>query len=910
MAINKRCPRADLVSVGVRGVINSRLSSVREAVSAGFSMVEVMVSLLIIAIITTAAVAFIVSSLGGSSAQKERQQAIFVADQQMEQIKALPTSEISLTNDSSALVEGRTLAMVQTLWGQAAANDLNIPQQDDETSDLDYDPQAGQAGETLAVPTMPTVAKGGLTYQLYNFIDVCWLNDATQTCGTSETSTTTLDYRATVDVTWTSKTCKSGCSYSDSTIIDPALDPTFNTNISTPSGTITAESNSDPTISLSSTQVSSGVLYADSGADPNGNTCKTNASGASYPGTEVTVTGTSFQSGMTADLSGTARDSGSIAANSLYQPDATHVEFCIATGDQPGNYTVTLINTDKGHFPLTITEVPAIFSAGNWTKGTPTLSVKAGGVEVGATISLCESTTTIGCTSAVSSGTATWTDPGAATTSNSNFTVPEQVSTDSPVVTPASLANWTGPINGKTAILLITNPSDKTTATWTITAPNATSPGTSSGLPVGEAVARTITGTFSSSATVFTSCTTTSAISSQTTSAIAFSSLTASGGSGCGVGKTAVVSIYNPDGGSTSETYTIDALPTETSYSPSPVYIGASNSLVINGTNFIGPATVTVSPSTGVSWSSVTVNASNKITLANLVFTTAGNYQITVKNADGGTPTAAVPSLTVSAPSVTGVSPTSVNISASPSTTFTLTGSDLQSGAHISVVSGCGTMSPSSPTLNLSGQFTASFSAIGNCSLKVTNPDNSSATFPSAILVNPTVTGITPTSVGANSASKQFTLTGAGLANGQTITLVSGCGTMTPASATLSSSKFSASFSAAGTCTLKLTSGTASATFTLLTVDPAPAEISYLASPSVAKGTQSTITVTGSGFASGIALAVTPPGGGKLNQSSVTYNSPTSVTFTIQPSKTGTYTLQFTNLDGGVSNTFTIQDTS
>lgn len=853
-------------------------------------MVEIMVSLLIIAVISTAAAAFIVNGLKGSTVQKERQQATFLADQQLEKIKGLPTSQISSTNLSSKLVEGRSQSAVSALFATAAANNMNIPRTDDETSAFNYDSSAGS--NSLAVPTVTTVTINNLTYTIYNFVDVCWLDPSAGTCGTSETATTTMDYRATVDVTWTSKSCSGGCNYSDSTIIDPSLDATFNTNISTPSGTITSEANADSQLPA----LANGQVYTDSGlymdASGTANTCEPNPSGSTYQGTLVTVTGSDFLAGMTADLSGTTRDSGSIVAASIYQPTASVVEFCLAGGDQPGNYTITLVNTDKGHFPLSIVEVPYVERANGWTTDDQTTTLQGGGIEAGATVTR----------DATSTGAATW--------SSATVTAPPTSDT-SPALSTVALSNFSGPTNGTKAVLDIKNP-DGTTATYTVTAPDATSTTPSGvGVPIGQMVTRTIGGTTflnpytSEPVQGSTQCTTPIRVpdASITATSYPITDSTYAVDANCAVGQHVVVNLYGTDGSSTSASWVIDALPAWSGVSPSSVPVSTSKTVTVTGSGFQSGATVVSQtvPSGGSAGLGTTTVASATSLSFSMNPTKVGSYTFSIKNPDGGLSTTTFAVTATGPPAETSISPGTI-AGTNVNKTFTIAGTSVQSGAGVQLSSGPGTMSVTSTTVSPSSGITlvAKFSATGTYKLVIVNPDGgTSNTFNVVVDALPSVTSVTPSQVGVN-ATKTFTLSGSGVQSGATVQKVSGPGTVT-AGVVSGSSTFSASFSASGTYTLQVVNpdGGVSNSFTI-TANPA-AKITGLSPTSVSRRANTAWTLTGSNFQSGASVSFVY-NGSALSLSNVTVASTTSISFNATTSNTkGTLSVSVTvtNPDGG-----------
>jgi hypothetical protein len=110
-------------------------------------------------------------------------------------------------------------------------------------------PASGCAAATD--PNFNCVTEGKVVYQLRTFIDPCWLPTGTSTstnttrnlaCAASSTPPAgspgvSMEYRVTVATTWqggASTNCAKGCSFNDSTLIDPHGDAIFNSNISQP----------------------------------------------------------------------------------------------------------------------------------------------------------------------------------------------------------------------------------------------------------------------------------------------------------------------------------------------------------------------------------------------------------------------------------------------------------------------------------------------------------------------------------------------------------------------------------------------------------------------------------------------------------------------------------------------------
>ncbi|HTW21845.1 MAG TPA: prepilin-type N-terminal cleavage/methylation domain-containing protein, partial [Mycobacteriales bacterium] len=557
----------------------------------GFSMVEMMVALLIIAIVSAASVAFFVANIRGVNDQRQHQEAVYLANQQMETVTSLPVSK---------LVSGRTQAEVTALYSSAAATALNISAQDDTTNAGNYDSTASTTGNEV-VPLTVTQSVNSVPYSLTTFIDVCWYNNTTGFCTPTQTSSTTQEYRVSVYVTWTSAgTCANGCNYSTSTLIDPSSDPLFNTNISTPSATLTTPA--------------SGTVVNDNDAS----SCTTN--GNTYAGTLFSFTGGAYLKSNIRVLISTG--GGTIPSASIYQPSGSEVDFCLQTYDQPGTYTLSVINTDGGHFQTSITELPNLTSASGWTPTAKNLTLTGGGFESGATFAAT----------------------GASWTGTSGLVTGKSINNGDANDDSVTLTNFTGPTNGGTATITMTNP-DLTTATWTITAPKETSVSRTA-LVSGQTLSVTVGGSgFQSGFTpVVVNATGSATYLSSTAVSLSLTGIT--------VGTPATVIIYNPDGGaSNTMSFAVDAPPVVNSATPNKVVAGQTISVSIAGTGFVSGLTVSQTNGSGLTVSGLT---STSMTLS-VTASTVGTDALTITNPDGGT---ASFSLTVDAPpAIASVSP-------------------------------------------------------------------------------------------------------------------------------------------------------------------------------------------------------------------------------------------------------------
>jgi prepilin-type N-terminal cleavage/methylation domain-containing protein len=330
----------------------------------GFSMIEMMAALVVIGLLSAGSVAFFTTSLGGVNGQKQRQAAVFLADQQLQTVESLPVGK---------LVAGRTQTCVNTLFASAAATRLKISTQDDTSNSANYDSTAANCNAPT-VPITTTKTVNNVVYTLTTFVDTCWYDDATGLCGPTSSSTTNQEYRVSVDVAWTGKgNCSTGCTFNANTIIDPTADPLYNTNISAPTGSVTTPA--------------SATIFNDS----------TNNA--------MEITGTNFQNNIRVVIS-----SGGGTVTNISQPNGGLVDFTLAGGDVPGSYTISVINADGGHFQTTLNEVPQLSAVSGWTTAGRVLNLTGGGFEPGATLAT-PAGYTLTRTSYTAASIASWTGP-------------------------------------------------------------------------------------------------------------------------------------------------------------------------------------------------------------------------------------------------------------------------------------------------------------------------------------------------------------------------------------------------------------------------------------------------------------------------------------------------------------------
>jgi prepilin-type N-terminal cleavage/methylation domain-containing protein len=229
-------------------------------VDAGFTLVEVIVALMLMSIVLMAGGGFMIRSISASSSMSGRQNAVSVANQVLEQIRAVnPTFDGS---GVSPLVYGRSKAAVTAQWAAAATAGLDVSGTYTGSGATAFDADTYQLVVTtpISVPLQQTIKIGAETYTVDSLIGTCVRATTGTQCAKSGIGNELL--RAVVRVTWTlgdGKTCPGGvCAYSVSTLIDPTQDPVFNASRK-------PVANPDNATTTANTPVSVGVTVNDSG---------------------------------------------------------------------------------------------------------------------------------------------------------------------------------------------------------------------------------------------------------------------------------------------------------------------------------------------------------------------------------------------------------------------------------------------------------------------------------------------------------------------------------------------------------------------------------------------------------------------------------------------------------------------
>jgi prepilin-type N-terminal cleavage/methylation domain-containing protein len=646
--------------------LTRRLAAPDHEADRGFGMVEMMVSLVIIAIVTTAALSFFLNGLSSEAGQRQRQEAIYLADQQMQTVQAVPAAD---------LVQGRTSAAQTAALSTPVATTLNLAAQTDSTSGAGFD---SNAADTTLIPLSQTQTVNKVNYTLWTFVYACHLQVSSNTlCGPNAATGSTTELRATVAVTWTSHAnCTQGCNYSTSTLVDPSSDQLFNTNISIPTGAITTPTPALPTpAAFFNTNTGTRGIgvppppYESCTTGPVGNT-------VTMAGTKMIITGANLKSNIRVLISSAG---GSIPTNSIYQPSATEVDACLQTSDTPGTYTISVVNNDGGHFQTSVVERPVIrWVALTGSGANQTLTLNGGGFVTGATL-------------AATGGV------------NGNFTVVSK--------TQATLTQYVAPTPGLAAapVLTLTDPSPGLQQA-TFTLPDMSATTTPSAVAVGKVVTVNVTGTGFQpglATTLVTNATVT--VTSSTATSASLTILASPVG-------TMSFALLNPDGGvSNPISLTVDPLPTVVA--PGSHVLGST--WTINGTGFLPGMTASITGG-----DAVVVNSQTGTTAASLtvIGSTSGSLFLTLTNFDGGT-VGPTPITILPLPKVTSSSPT---FGVSGQVAVTLTGTNFQSTMTVTDANGTVTNITRSGTTGITMMLTG---AAGPHTLTLTNPDGGVTTW-------------------------------------------------------------------------------------------------------------------------------------------------------------------------------------
>lgn len=193
----------------------------RRADDDGYSLIEVLVSLVVMGTVMAAVGPFLVRSLAISNLQRSTQAGIQVANDALERVRGL---------DPSSLLTGRGDLATDAQWkaAPAALSQYLGSMQRASSSML---PVNSTAGAQAPLPTVPIpLTINGVSYEQRFYVGLCWqtkvlllnISDCSPTVGLVPY------FRVVVAVTWKHKACPAGsCIYVASTLVSKGADPIF-----------------------------------------------------------------------------------------------------------------------------------------------------------------------------------------------------------------------------------------------------------------------------------------------------------------------------------------------------------------------------------------------------------------------------------------------------------------------------------------------------------------------------------------------------------------------------------------------------------------------------------------------------------------------------------------------------------
>ena len=208
------------------------------SVDDGFTLIEVLVSLVLLSLIFTAVTTLFIRSLRSADGLQDKQAAVPVSTQGLDLARSIPAIRDAAGN--SKLVAGRTQTAVAAQWAAV----VGLDEVDLTDTYATWDTTATSTS-TATLPLSTTVLVSGQSFNVQTIVGVCYRGAVDSDCVKLSGYSTpplvapagkVLLYRVIVIVTFTAGNnadCAAGCTYVTSTLIDPSTDPTFNTNDST-----------------------------------------------------------------------------------------------------------------------------------------------------------------------------------------------------------------------------------------------------------------------------------------------------------------------------------------------------------------------------------------------------------------------------------------------------------------------------------------------------------------------------------------------------------------------------------------------------------------------------------------------------------------------------------------------------
>jgi prepilin-type N-terminal cleavage/methylation domain-containing protein len=201
----------------------------------GFTMVEVIVALMLMTIVLMSGGGFMIHAINSASELSGRQGAVSVANEVLEQIRAVDATFDTTVPPHSALVSGRGQAAVFDQWvnardiGHLDVSDTYIGTAAG-AGGTSFDADAYGVSGTPTVPFQQTINRDNEVYTVNELIGTCGRARTGNAC--TKLVTGEELYRVVVWVTWASgpkaKCSGATCSFILTSLIDPSRDPQFN----------------------------------------------------------------------------------------------------------------------------------------------------------------------------------------------------------------------------------------------------------------------------------------------------------------------------------------------------------------------------------------------------------------------------------------------------------------------------------------------------------------------------------------------------------------------------------------------------------------------------------------------------------------------------------------------------------
>lgn len=183
----------------------------------GFTVVEVVVAVVLVAAVMASAGIFFVSGVATTAGLQRRDTAAQVADEAMDLVRAVPAT--AAVAGAAGLVEGRARVDVEAHWAAAPAGltDVTDPAWDDTPT-----------GDPV-IPLTATRSAGGLDYTVDTYIGTCRIAPGATSCTRSASGV--RHYRVVVRVTWEEggdRCAGGGCVFTLATLVNGDAEPVFN----------------------------------------------------------------------------------------------------------------------------------------------------------------------------------------------------------------------------------------------------------------------------------------------------------------------------------------------------------------------------------------------------------------------------------------------------------------------------------------------------------------------------------------------------------------------------------------------------------------------------------------------------------------------------------------------------------